>query len=132
MAFEEITDALHTVQDKTQSYVNSTAEFHKLRFFKTTMKFTTRLVNVLIVGAIALLAVLFVLAGTAMWLNDVMESSYAGFFIAGAFLAIILLGFVFFGKNKVHKIILESFSDVFSDTENRLTTATQTQKKDIL
>ena len=77
MAFDRLTDNIQSVSDKFQEYGTSTAEYYKLRLFKSSMKGAISLVNLLVFGSFFLFVLLFISIGVALWLGIVLESSFA-------------------------------------------------------
>ena len=91
MAFKGLTDSLHKVTDRIEDYSLSMAEYYKLRLFKSVMKGSISLVNLLVYGSLFLFVLLFLSLGAAFWLATFFENVYAGFLLIGAFYGIILI-----------------------------------------
>ncbi|GEQ84882.1 competence protein [Patiriisocius marinistellae] len=118
MPFKELTDNINSTSDKAQEYLENTAEYLKLRLFKSSMKFATSLINMLLLGSIGILLFMFLSVGLALYLNTLLDSASAGFFIIAG---IYLLGFILiaiFGKNFITRRILSKFSELLEDNDD--------------
>lgn len=117
MAFEKLTESLQQVVDRIEDYGSSTAEYFKLRLFKSAMKFSTALVNMLVIGFISFLFLIFVSISVALYLSTIMENPFAGFMIVGGFYLFILLLTLFFGKGFIEQKMLLKFSDLLIEED---------------
>ncbi|WP_026451839.1 hypothetical protein [Aequorivita capsosiphonis] len=113
--FKDLTDGLHKVVDRIEDYGLSTAEYYKLRLFKSAMKGSVSLVNLLVFGSLSLFVMLFISVGAAFWLGTFFEHSYVGFFIIGGFYGILLICMFIFGKNLIEMSLLKKFSSLLYD-----------------
>tara|TARA_R100001480_G_C4676196_1_gene174206 strand:+ start:112 stop:528 length:417 start_codon:yes stop_codon:yes gene_type:complete len=127
MAFKTLSENLEESGAKAQEYIKNTSEYYKLRTFKTVTKGAISLVNFLVLGIFLLLVLLFLSIGIALWLNNVLENSYAGYFIVAGFYIVIMLLLVIFGKKPIEKILLIKFSDMFFDNDDDPEPDVQTQ-----
>ncbi len=118
MAFQELTDNIHNVSQKVQDFVESTAEFYKLRLFKSAMKGAISLVNLLVFGSIFLFVLLFFSIGAALWIGVELKSPYAGFLIVGGFYGIVTLFLVIFGMKMIEKSLILKFSKLLNDEDD--------------
>jgi hypothetical protein len=112
MAFKMLSENLSESSIKLQDYIKNSAEYYKLRFFKHAMKLSTSLINLLVLGGIFMLFLMFFSFGIAMWLGRILDSMLLGFFIVGCFYLIVFLLVLFFGKKHIEKAILSKFSDL--------------------
>ncbi|QIE59892.1 hypothetical protein G5B37_10040 [Rasiella rasia] len=117
MPFQALSDHLSDSGHKVQDYIKSTAEYYKLRLFKNAMKFATSLINMLVLGGIFMMFLIFISFGVAMWLGKIFESMLTGFFIVGGFYLLIFLLILFFGKKHIDKSILSKFSELVVEDE---------------
>lgn len=117
MAFKTLSENLEESGAKAQEYIKNTSEYYKLRTFKTVTKGAISLVNFLVLGIFLLLVLLFLSIGIALWLNNVLKNSYAGYFIVAGFYIVIMLLLVILGKKPIEKILLLKFSDMFFDND---------------
>lgn len=115
MAFKSLTDSLHNVADRIEDYGLSTVEYYKLRLFKSAMKGSVSLVNLLVYGSLSLFVMLFLSIGTALWLNTFFENIFTGFFLIGGLYGFILLFMFVFGRKIIERKMLISFSALFYD-----------------
>ena len=118
MAFDRLTDNIQSVSDKFQEYGTSTAEYYKLRLFKSSMKGAVSLVNLLVFGSFFLFVLLFISIGVALWLGIILESSFAGFLIVGGFYGIVTLFLLLFGKKLIERSLLIKFSELIYDDDS--------------
>lgn len=134
MAFERLTGSLQQVIESIEDYGTSTAEYFKLRLFKSTMKFSTALVNMLVIGFISFLFLIFISIGGALYLSALIGSAFSGFLIIGGVYLLILLLVLFFGKEFIEQKMLLKFSDLLieDDEDDQKKMAEENLKEDIL
>ncbi|GER58648.1 phage holin family protein [Patiriisocius marinus] len=125
MAFKALSENIKISGEKTQEYLENTAEYYKLRLFKSSMKFTTSLVSMLVLGSIGLLFLAFVSVGIALMISRMIGFPSAGFFIVAGFYLIVLILIAIFGKKYIVKAMLSKFSDLIADEEEFSDTMTQ-------
>lgn len=113
--FKDLTDSLNKITDKIEDYGVSTAEYYKLRLFKSAMKGSISLVNLLVFGSLSLFVMLFLSIGAAFWLGTFFEHSYVGFLLIGAFYGFLLLLMYIFGKKVIEQKMLYKFSGLLYD-----------------
>jgi hypothetical protein len=118
MAFKSLSENLEKSGEKAQEYLENTAEYYKLRTFKTVTKGAISLVNFLIIGIILLLVLLFLSIGVALWIGDLLDSRYVGYFIVGGFYILVIVLFLIFAKEPIQKTLLLKFSDIFFDNDD--------------
>jgi hypothetical protein len=118
MAFESLSDNISNSGKKTQEFVETTAEYYKLRLFKSSMKFATSLISMLVLGSVAVLLLSFVSFGIAMYLSRIIGYPSAGFFTVGGFYLLVFLFVYFYGKKLIVKAILERFSELVMDEDD--------------
>jgi hypothetical protein len=118
MAFEALSENLNNTGEKTQEYVETTAEYYKLRLFKSSMKFATSLISLLVLGSVALLLLSFVSFGIAMYLSRIIGYPSSGFFVIGGFFLVVFLFTYFYGKKMIVKAILEKFSELIIEEDD--------------
>ncbi|MCK5903716.1 MAG: phage holin family protein [Gammaproteobacteria bacterium] len=115
MAFETLSQHLNDSGKKVQEYLKNSADYYKLRLFKHAMKLSTSLINMLALGGIFMLFLMFFSFGIAMWLGRILESMLFGFFIVGGFYLVVFLLLLFFGKKHIDKAILSKFSELVTE-----------------
>lgn len=118
MAFRAITDSINYTGDKIQEYLESTAEYYKLRLFKSAMQFSTSLVNMLVIGFISFLFLIFISIGGALYLSSVIGNPFSGFLIVGGVYLLFLLFVLIFGKGFIEKKMLLKFSDLLIEDDD--------------
>ncbi len=118
MAFKGLTDSLHKVTDRIEDYGLSMAEYYKLRLFKSAMKGSVSLVNLLVYGSLSLFVLLFLSIGAAFWLGTFFEEPYIGFLLIGAFYGVILIFMFIFGRKIIERNMLHKFSGLLYDAED--------------
>ena len=117
MIFNNLSDNLHHISEKFKDYTESSVEYYKLRLFKSAMKGAISLVNLMVFGGIFLFVLFFITVGIALWLGDILDNFYLGFFIVGGFYAILFFFIIFFGKGLIEKAILIKFSKLVFEEE---------------
>lgn len=117
MAFEKLTGNVEKVIERVEAFGTSTAEYYKLRLFKSAMKFSTALVNMLVVGFISFLFLIFISIGGALYLSAVIGNPFSGFLIVGSLYLLILLLVIFLGKGIIEQKMLLKFSDLLIDDD---------------
>jgi len=117
MAFETLSENLENSSEKVQELIKHNTEYYKLRIFKTVTKGAISLVNIFVIGVFVLLALLFLSFGVALWLNDILESRYSGYFIIAGFYFIMMLIVVFVGRKYIEQGVLIKLSDIFFENE---------------
>ncbi|AFL80724.1 hypothetical protein Aeqsu_1228 [Aequorivita sublithincola DSM 14238] len=115
MAFKDLTDSLHRVTDRIEDYGLSMAEYYKLRLFKSAMKGSVSLVNLLVFGSLSLFVMLFLSVGAAFWLGTFFEEAYIGFLLIGGFYGILLIFMFIFGRKIIERNMLHKFSRLLYD-----------------
>src|SRR5690606_32095583 len=118
MAFRAITDSINQTGNKIQEYVETMAEYFKLRLFKSAMKFSTALVNMLVIGFISFLFLIFISIGGALYLSSVIGNPFSGFLIIGGVYLLSLLLVLIFGKEFIEKKLLLKFSDLLIEDDD--------------
>ncbi|WP_310994275.1 phage holin family protein [Aequorivita marina] len=116
--FKNLTDSLQQIVDRFEDYGISTAEYYRLRLFKSAMKGSISLVNLLVFGSLSLFVMLFLSVGAAFWLGTYFEHSYVGFFLVGAFYGILLIFMYVFGKKLIERGMLRKFSKFLFDEDD--------------
>src|SRR5690606_1445478 len=118
MAFRAITDSINQTGNKIQEYVETMAEYFKLRLFKSAMKFSTALVNMLVIGFISFLFLIFISIGGALYLSAVIGNPFAGFLIVAGFYLLVLLFVLIYGKAFIERKMLFKFSDLLIEEDD--------------
>jgi hypothetical protein len=112
MAFEGLRENIAELDENVSSYVEHSIEYAKLKSFKISMVLVTHLAKVLLVGTLAILALLFLSAAVSIALGYAMDNSIYGFAIVGLFYLILgILGYLF--RDRLNKPLLEMFSKYF-------------------
>lgn len=107
-----LTENLSESGKNLQEYIENSAEYYKLRLFKNAMKFATSLINMLVLGGIFMMFLIFISFGVAMWLGKILESMLTGFFIVAGLYLVIFLLILIFGKKHIDSAILSKFSEL--------------------
>lgn len=118
MVFKGLSDSLHKVTDRIEDYGLSMAEYYKLRLFKSAMRGSVSLVNLLVYGSLSLFVMLFLSVGAAFWLGTFFEEPYIGFLLIGAFYGIILIFMFVFGRKIIERNMLHKFSRLLYDEDD--------------
>lgn len=113
MAFEKLTNSINDLNENVRELASSTTEYYKLDLYKKIIKGVISLVNMMLLGFICLIALLFISLAIAIAIGTAMNQPSAGFFIVGAFYFLIFILIWFFGKKPIEKIILIKSSRTF-------------------
>lgn len=115
MAFEELKEDLTDSQQAAKEYIESTAEYYKLKTFKFVMQAFIALAVVLFLGTLALLAVFFLSIAASVTIGEHLGNLAHGFWIIGG--VYVLLGILGYAlRHKLESPVLRKFSrDYFED-----------------
>ncbi len=114
MALEEMKQDLIDADADMRSYLETSEEYLKLKVFKVLMGWVTTVAQIVLIGAILLLALLIVSIGISLALNEVLDSFYYGFIITGIFYLLIAVGCYFF-RDTLNRPLLRKFSKHYFD-----------------
>ncbi|MCF4100636.1 phage holin family protein [Gillisia sp. M10.2A] len=113
MAFEKLTNSIHDLDENIRAFVTSSAEYYKLDLYKKIIKGAISLVNMMLIGFVALIALFFLSIAVALSIGQAMGQASAGFYIVGGFYIVIFALIWIFGKKYVEKIIILKSSRTF-------------------
>lgn len=109
MAFEELKNDLSDSQRAAREYIESTADYYKLKTFKFVMKAAIALSLVLLLGTLGLLALFFLSFAASAAIGTYLGNTTQGFVVVGGFyLVLCLLAYLF--RSKLEGPVLRSFS----------------------
>lgn len=112
MAFEEIKEQFLEAEHSTKAYVKNSIDFYRLKSFKSMMQGITMVAKVIMVGTMALLALLFFSISLAFWLGSYFNSVTKGFLLVG--LLYVLFGMVLFlVRKRLERPLLKQFSEFY-------------------
>jgi len=114
MALEALKKDFTEAEADVKSYFEHSEEYLKLKIFKILMGMITSTAQIVLVGAIALLA-LFILSFAASYaIGKILEDDYLGFIIVGTFY--VLTGiFCSIFRERLNKPLLRKFSKLYFD-----------------
>lgn len=113
MAFEKLTNSINDLNDNVRDLAKSSTEYYKLDLYKKIIKGAISLVNMMLLGFICLIALLFISLAVALAISTALDQPSAGFYIVGAFYFLVFALIWFFGKKQIEKIILIKSSRTF-------------------
>ena len=112
MAFEGLRQNISELYENVSSYVEHRIEYAKLKSFKISMVLVTYLAKVILVGTIAVLAILFLSLAASFAIGNAMDNAIYGFAIIGLIYLILgIIGYRF--RDKLNKPLLKMFSEYF-------------------
>lgn len=114
MAFEEVKENLTAAELNVRAYIDNSTEYYKLKGFKFLMKGITSLAKILLIGAVALMVLLFLSIAAAFGIGQELNNTFLGFLIIGGIYILISIILVALRKILV-KPILEKFSEFYFD-----------------
>lgn len=116
MAFEKLSNNVDDLNHNIQAFLQSNAEYYKLKAFKQGMKGATSLVRFLIMGFLLSIAGIMLSFAIAIIISQAIGVPSSGYFIVGGFYLIVGILIFIFGKEPIEKLILQKFSKaVFND-----------------
>ena len=113
MAFEKLTNSFNDLNENIRALSYSTSEYYKLNLYKKLIRGVIFLVNMMLIGFICLIALLFLSVAVAMSIGEALNDPSLGFYIVGAFYVLIFGFFWIFDKNYIRKFILIKSSRTF-------------------
>jgi hypothetical protein len=114
MAFDELKRDLTEVETDVRSYLENSEEYAKLKIFKVLMELVTIFAQTLLIGAMALLALVLLSWAASNALNEAMESAYLGYFVIGIGY-VILAAVCYLFKDRLNGPLLRTFSKHYFD-----------------
>ncbi|MEJ2583579.1 MAG: hypothetical protein P8Z38_00595 [Robiginitalea sp.] len=112
MAFEELKNDLSDSQRAARDYIESTADYYKLKTFKFVMKVAIALTVVLFLGTLGLLALLFLSVAASVAIGNYLGNFTHGFLVVGCFyLVVALLAYLF--RSRLEAPVLKKFSKYY-------------------
>lgn len=112
MAFKVLSENLSESGEKLQDFIKNSAEYYKLRLFKSSMKFTTSLTNMLLLGSVFMLFLLFFSFAIAFWIGEALGHIEYGLFIVGGFYLLLFILLLLFARPVIEKKLLMKFSEL--------------------
>lgn len=114
MAAPVLQEPLLKAVGEVQNYVESSTDYLRLQMFRTLMRLLTSLVKSVVLGVLALLALLFLSVAAALALGSWLQDDLLAFVYVGVFY--ILAGVVaYLLRRRIERRILRSFSDLYYD-----------------
>ncbi|QED38457.1 phage holin family protein [Antarcticibacterium arcticum] len=116
MAFEKQSNSIRELKEQISAYQHSTAEYLKLIIYKKIVKSALSLVNILLIGFVSLIALLFLSIAVAISISNALDSPSAGYYIVGGFYVLLLILFFAFGRKVLEKtVLIKSSRNFFND-----------------
>jgi hypothetical protein len=113
MVFEKLTNSVKELNENIRALSYSTSEYYKLNLYKKIIRGAIFLVNMLLIGFVCLIGILFLSIAIAMSIGNALNNPSVGFYIVGSFY-VLISGFIWiFGKKYIQKIILIKSSKTF-------------------
>ena len=116
MAFEKQSNSIRDLKENLRAYQVSTAEYLKLIIYKKIVKSALSLVNILLIGFVSLIALLFLSIAVAISISNALDSPSAGYYIVGGFYVLFIILFFAFGRKLLEKtVLIKSSRNFFND-----------------
>lgn len=119
MAFK-IQDHIEGLSEDAKDYIESSVEYYKLDAYKKTAKATSALLKFFIISGIFLLFFAFLLIAIAIWLGELLDSMYLGFFIVAGVNLLLIIFFSSVGKKLIDGFVLRLFGEIFASIEDEV------------
>ncbi len=110
---EENKKTFESLLEKTIEYIKSSIELAKLKALDKTADFVSTIIPHLIVFILVAVFVLFLNIGIALWLGEILGSSFYGFFVVAGFYCITGVIVHFFFHKKIKKRVANSIVQKF-------------------
>ena len=112
MALDELKSGLNESETAVKEYIDSTAEYLKLRTFRFFMKVITHSIKGVILSLIVFIALIFLSVAAAFTLNNYWESDTLGYlFIGAVYIFIAILVYLF--RSRIDSHVLKTFSKYY-------------------
>ncbi len=116
MAFDELKQDLMEANADIKSYLEYSEEYLKLKAFKLVMVVLTSFTRAFLVGAVAMVALLFLSTAASLALGAAMQNTIYGFLLVGLFYAIVAVVLLVF-RARLDRPILRKFSKHFFENQ---------------
>lgn len=113
--FDQLNQRFQDISEETREYIETSIEYYKLDAYKKTAKGTSALLRYFFVLGVFLLFFSFLMIGIALFLGDLINSSFYGFFIVAGFNLLLFFLLLTKGRKLFDKLVLTIFSEIFSD-----------------
>jgi hypothetical protein len=113
MAFEKLTNSINDLNDNIRALAYSSAEYYKLDLYKKIIKGAIFLVNMMLIGFVCLIALMFLSIAVAISIGEALGELSAGYYIVGGFYLLLFIIIWFFAKKPIERIILLKSSRTF-------------------
>ncbi|MFZ9004286.1 MAG: hypothetical protein EP302_04940 [Bacteroidetes bacterium] len=112
MAFEELKNDLSDSQRAARDYIESTADYYRLKIFKFVMKAAIALTLLLFLGTLGLLALFFLSVAASDAIGNYLGNTTHGFLVVGGvYLIACLLAYLF--RSRLERPVLKNFSKYY-------------------
>lgn len=116
MAFERQSYTIQELKEHIKAYKQSTSAYVKLSIYNKVVKGALSLISGLIVGFVGIIVLLFLSVAVAIAISNALNSPSAGFFIVAGFYILLIVLFFLFGKKMLQKsILLQTSRKFFND-----------------
>ena len=117
MPFDEIKEDLGEVKENTQSYIERSVTYYKLKVFKILMRSITALTNLVVLGFVIVLALIFLSFAASVGLGRLLHNEFLGYLIVGG-IYLLLAGLFYIKRAHLERSIIKKFSaDFFGEDE---------------
>lgn len=105
-----ISENFKELSDAAQNYIEATIAYQKLDLYKKVMLAAVSTVHKVLVGFMALLGFIFLSFGFAIYLGELLDSTYLGYLIMGLFYVLLCIVVLLTLKPRLEKILLQKSS----------------------
>jgi len=114
MAFTELKNDILDANTNIRSYVKNSDEYIRLKIFKVLMRSITSFAQILLVGSILLISLLFLSIAASILIGEAINNVLYGFLIVGLFY--MFIGIIcYFMRAKLNKPLIRRFSQYYFD-----------------
>lgn len=114
MSLFDIKEHIAEAEDSARSYVDSSIQYYRLKSFKSMMQGITVTAKVLLIGTMAVMALLLLSIAASFWIGKMLESNAGGFLVVGGIY--VLIGFfLYVFRQRLEAPLLRKFSEFYFD-----------------
>jgi hypothetical protein len=116
---KKLNEHVEDLSADTQEYIESLIDYYKLDAYKKSAKAISTLLRFFAFLSIFLMFFAFLLIGFALFIGELLNSIYLGFFSMALFNLIVLLFITTNGKKLIDRIVLSYFGEIFKDIDQQ-------------
>lgn len=112
--FDSINKSASTVLDNSKTYVEVSEKYFKLKIFQQLTRTFSYLSKLAIIGSLLLLAFIFLLVASVLWLGEILDSYSLSCFFVAIFL-FVMTGMSYLLRKSIDKKVIKKIGKEFFD-----------------